>query len=94
MASQAIYDCKKDKYLLKYNSILRLSALVGLSQLFHQVAPSQLPATLDLTELRKKSIAVKTKHLVVNKFASFEESPEKWVEDYEKMTVHMFNKIK
>ncbi len=34
IASQIIYDIKKDKYLLNYNITLKLCALVGLAQLF------------------------------------------------------------
>jgi len=61
VASQAIYDCKKDKYLLSYRAILRLSALVGLSQLFHKVAPSQLPGGLNLAEVGRRALALKTR---------------------------------
>lgn len=82
VASQAIYDCKKDKYLLSYSSILRLSALVGLSQLFHKVAPSQLPESMGPKEGRR-GLALRTRRLVVNNFTSFEESPQSWEQDYE-----------
>lgn len=33
IASQVVYDCKKDKYLLAYHHILRLAVLVGIAQL-------------------------------------------------------------
>ena len=36
IASQIIYDCKKDKYLLDYQLTLRLSALIGIAQLYSQ----------------------------------------------------------
>lgn len=34
IASQVIYDCKKDKYLLDYQIILRLATFIGILQLF------------------------------------------------------------
>jgi hypothetical protein len=34
IASQIIYECKRGKYLLTYNSILKLSILVGITQYF------------------------------------------------------------
>jgi hypothetical protein len=34
ISSQIIYDCKKDKFLINYNQILKLAILVGISQLF------------------------------------------------------------
>jgi len=48
VASQAIYDCKKDKYILSYHSILKLSALIGLAQLFSENSPYDLPEVLSL----------------------------------------------
>jgi hypothetical protein len=48
VASQAIYDCKKDKYLLSYSSILKLSVLVGLSQLYKNSTPFYLPEKINL----------------------------------------------
>ena len=82
VASQAIYDCKKDRFLLSYGSLLRLSALVGLSQLFHQVSPSLLPPELSLKVVRERQLASRTREMVVNKFASFYDSPQSWQEDY------------
>ena len=60
VASQIIYDCKKDKFLLTYTGILRLSALVGISQLFQDVTASQVPV-LRLEEVREKQLASKTR---------------------------------
>lgn len=34
IASQVVYDCRKDKYLLDYSALLRIAALVGIAQLF------------------------------------------------------------
>lgn len=35
IASQVIYDCKKDKYPIDYRTILRLAILVGIAQKFN-----------------------------------------------------------
>jgi hypothetical protein len=78
VASQVIYDCKKDKFLLSYSLILRLSVLIGLSQLFHEVPSARLPAKLDLGKVRSWQLASKTRDLVVNDFASFYNSPQTW----------------
>ncbi len=34
IASQVIYDCTKDKFLLDYQKILKLAILLGISQIF------------------------------------------------------------
>lgn len=41
IASQVIYDCKKDKYLLDYQTILRLTVLIGIAQHFTEARPHQ-----------------------------------------------------
>lgn len=34
IASQVIYDCRKDKYLLDYHLMLKLSVLIGIAQIY------------------------------------------------------------
>lgn len=36
IASQVIYDCKKDKYLLDYHLMLKLSVLIGIAQIYSE----------------------------------------------------------
>ena len=94
IASQAIYDCKKDKYILTYHSILKLSALIGLAQLYRDASPSDLPHHLDAQALSTSRIAFKTRQMVANDFTSFYDGSKAWESDYEKIVRHLYDKIR
>jgi hypothetical protein len=83
IASQIIYESKRDKYLLTYNKFMILSVLVGISQVW----ASDGAMTERETDIRE--LANKTRKLVANEYASFYDGNKKWVDDYEKL----FNKI-
>lgn len=78
VASQALYDCRKDKFLLSYTNILRLAALAGLSQLFKDIPQVALPTELDSQDIKTRGLALKTREMLVDSYALFYDSPQVW----------------
>ena len=78
VASQVIYDCKKDRYLLDYKSILKLSVLVGIAQLYRLGLPLKLNEYPSLAVIRNENLAFTTRNMVVNSFTSFYDNGKTW----------------
>jgi hypothetical protein len=87
VASQVIYDCKKDKYILSYNTMLKLATLIGISWMFCGVELEELPQHPDVKVVRERHLAVKTREMVANRYTCFFDDTETWQKDYEIMVV-------
>jgi hypothetical protein len=83
IASQIIYDCKKDKYLLDYQLMLRLSALIGIAQLHSEQDHKSSEEVAAI--VREGGIAIRSRQLVCSSFTSFLVSPATWKQDYQAM---------
>jgi hypothetical protein len=81
IASQVVYDCKKDKYLLDYHLMLRLSALIGIAQLYSDEDEKRNEGVSHI--LREGSIAIRTREMVCSSFTSFYDGTTTWKQDYQ-----------
>lgn len=61
IASQIIYEAKKDKYLLSYNNFLVLSILVGLTLTYKSKNIQDIEGQQTFPELRNARLAFKTR---------------------------------
>lgn len=92
IASQVIYDCTKDKYLMDYQKILKLSILIGISQMFSDEEEKEAEEVKRL--LVEGNFALKTRSMISNSFTSFYDANTTWVQDYNTAFPLLLQKLK
>jgi hypothetical protein len=92
IASQVIYDCTKDKFLLDYQKILKLAILIGISQIFADEEEKDEEEVHKL--LIEGGVAIKTRNMVSNNYTSFYDATTTWIEDYNSTFPLLLQKLK
>ena len=83
MASQVVYHCRKDKYLLTYNEILKLSILVAMSQLFRDKEYDEIEDIMVKRAYADRKLAESCRGMVSHSFTEFKDSKATWQQDFE-----------